>query len=420
MGEGRMKFIQASFSLEQQQGQGVGGRFVVGDSTALDWSALYDTVQMVYLDLPAFLETDVRFKVRIGTEGWLNDRPGHTLADESAAPILDRQAYVQWVKRLLMLAHSLLKNTGSVFVHTDPRMNAHVRLLLDEVFGQAQFVNEIVWRYQRGSQAKTHFSRRHDTIYLYGKSPDRYFSLDSVPQGKKRQKKNHLKRTVDERGRACRTLTVGDKTYTYYDDAPTFPDDVWDDVGTLAQKDIGRIGYPGEKSAALMERMVLSTTKRGDTVCDLLAGSGTLLACAAKLGRPFVGADVSPLAYMAARKRLGQTPCAYTASLETGGAAVSAQVMAGIGEYTVTLTDFSLEGRDIQGLQAVDQWAAGILRDGVFYAYEGWRRTKRTPEVALPAKVPQVRGKLAVLVVDIWGARHFFVQENEGASDLER
>ena len=113
-----------------------------------------------------------------------------------------------------------------------------------------------------------------------------------------------MKRFVDESGRVCFSIRSGGKLYTYYEDSPVYPTDVWTDIDHLQQRDRERVGYATQKPEALLRRIVLASSRPGDLVMDLFSGSGTTAAVAAALGRRFVAADASPFALYTLRARL--------------------------------------------------------------------------------------------------------------------
>ena len=120
-------------------------------------------VQMVYLDPPFNTSKKFDMKVRVGEKGYKTGSPALSLSayDDRWE---SREAYLSMMREALVLARGLLKKEGTIFLHIDSRMYAHLRLLMDEVFGESNFLNEIVWSYQTGGRAKTYFPRKHDTI----------------------------------------------------------------------------------------------------------------------------------------------------------------------------------------------------------------------------------------------------------------
>ena len=191
------------------------------------------------------------------------------------------------MKQTLLLSRELLKKEGTLFLHIDSRMYAHLRLLMDEVFGESNFLNEIIWSYQTGGRARSYFPRKHDVILFYARSRSYYFNLKAVPVARNESRSNHMRRAVDENGRSYRLIMSGGKEYRYYDDEPAYPGDVWDDISHLQQKDPQRTGYETQKPLKLLERIVSCSSQEGDLICDLFAGSGTSAVAAAGLNRRF-------------------------------------------------------------------------------------------------------------------------------------
>ncbi len=217
------------------------------------------------------------------------------------------EGYWAMLRELLRLAHALLAEDGSLYVHCDWRTSARMRLLLDEIFGPDRLVNELVWRYGLGNAAgRRSFARKHDTILFYAKS-DRYVfnRLRGPVTPAMAAKYCH----EDERGRYM--LSYGRKRYLQ-GGKPL--ESVWD-IPTLGPTAGERVGYPTQKPEALLERIVLASTNLGDLVADLCCGSGTTLAVAERLGRRWLGADTGSLAVQTARRRL----LAVRQSLASGG-----------------------------------------------------------------------------------------------------
>lgn len=253
------------------------------------------SVQLIYLDPP--FGTGDTFHIRLS--GGQKAEYAPVYADD-----LGRDAYLAWMRTILTGCHALLSGEGSLFLHIDYRMSAHLRLLLDEIFGASNFVNEIIWCYKSGGRSTNHFSRKHDTILFYRKSKRGYFNIEATGKPRGPEKRNHMKRAVAPDGRVSFSIRSGGKTYTYYEDTPIYPTDVWSDIEHLQQKDSERIGYATQKPEALLDRILLSASRPGDLVMDLFSGSGTTAAAAARLGRRFVAVDASPFALYALRARL--------------------------------------------------------------------------------------------------------------------
>ncbi len=217
---------------------------------------------------------------------------------------LGMDAYMALMRAVLAACRELLSDDGSIYLHIDYRMGARLRILMDEIFGEENFLNEIVWTYKSGGRALRHYSRKHDTILFYRKSPRVFFDIAAVGVPRGPQKRNNMKRTINEDGRVCFSIRSGGKTYTYYEDTPIYPSDVWDDIEHMHQRDPERTGFATQKPSALLRRMILASSREGDLVADFFSGSGTMAAVAAALSRRYLAVDSSPAAMCMLRRRL--------------------------------------------------------------------------------------------------------------------
>lgn len=204
----------------------------------------------------------------------------------------------------LSLCREALADDGSLYLHVDHRLSPHARLLMDEVFGEDRFMNEIIWAYQSGGRSRLHYSRKHDTILLYGKGKRALFLPEAVgvPRGEARS--NHMRRGVDEAGRAYSAIRSGGREYRYFDDELVPPGDVWTDIPHLQQRDPERTGYPTQKPLKLLERVLSASSREGDLAIDPFCGSGTTLMAAHRLGRRGFGVDSSPASLETVQKRI--------------------------------------------------------------------------------------------------------------------
>lgn len=409
----------------ESHGTGESGLLLKGDALSLSTRLVHEfsgQVQCLYIDPPFFTGDLFQHRMRVGQEGWLTGRHQIVLPAYNDR-FSSREIYLDFMREMITLAHQLLRDTGVFFLHIDYRTHAYLKILCDEIFGDQNMVNEIVWVYQTGGRAVKHFSRKHDTILFYKKSDDYRFDITQAPISRIENRDNHMRRQVDEHGRAYRTIKTGGKTYTYYDDDPAYPSDVWADVSHLQQKDPQRTGYDTQKPLRLLERIILTTTKPGDLVADLCCGSGTTLYAAAKNGRRFLGTDVGAGAVSVTRKRLLQQDFLLEWPCDLTGAELSGDVRPGLGFYEVTLSAFTLENAVEAGLKkipadfaigpldAVDQWSAGYIKEGVFITHAHAARLRHTPEIAPMLEVPMLLGQLAVEVIDILGRKSIWMWE---------
>lgn len=274
------------------------GRFILSTIQAAEEELRRDyteKIDLIYIDPP--FGTGDGFSVKL---------PGvrEKVKIPAYSDNLDTASYLAMMRTVLMLCHDLLKDTGSIYVHIDYRMSARIRLMLDDIFGENCFQNEIIWAYKSGGRSIRHYSRKHDNILFYRKSAKAYFDISSVGVPRGPMKRNNMKRTVDENGKLCFSIRSGGKTYTYYEDTPVYPSDVWADIEHMHQRDPERTGYATQKPEALLRRIISASCPEGGLVADFFGGSGTTAAVAAKLNRRYITVDASPASLGIIRKRL--------------------------------------------------------------------------------------------------------------------
>ena len=375
-------------------------------------------VQTIYLDPP--FNTGKRFEAHLsaGDAAYRSGR-GNVLAEAYDDRWPDREAYLSMIRETLTLCRELLCREGTLFLHCDSRSAAPLRLMLDEIFGEANFLNEIIWAYQSGGRSKAFFPRKHDTILFYARSRAYYFNLKAVPVGTNASRQNHMRKETDEEGRAYRAIRSGGKEYRYYDDDPVYPGDVWTDIPHLQQRDPERTGFETQKPLALLRRVLACSTQEGDLVCDLFSGSGTTAAAAQEMGRRFICTDGSALSVALTEKRLdgqkGKPPArgfAVEAPCVMDDAWAETVCYPAIASYTVFLKDFGspqAQESGLSGLDTVDRWAAGFLREGVFHCCASSARSRKSPSLAPSLEMPVYAGEPCVQITDTWGNRRFFL-----------
>lgn len=376
--------------------------------------------ELVYFDPPFF--TGKQFELKRKVERQTLTLPSYT----------DRWAsddFYRMMRTALEGARELLCDAGSLFVHIDYRTSAKMRLLLDEVFGESAFTNEIIWAYESGGRARNHFSRKHDVIYYYRKTPQAIWNPDTISVPRSGARDNHMKRQADEDGRTYRSIRSAGKEYRYYDDERVCPGDVWADISHLQQQDPERTGFETQKPLKLLERIVSCASNPGGLVVDLFAGSGTTLRAAQALGRAFVGVDISELSMQLCRKRLAD-----------GGVRVlhgaSAAEADEPGEFSFDIRQTPHSNRDLSAPEEADAFevtlrafrpraASAKLGEalaelsplgGVFYWALG--RMERGAFVTAVSEHAPISGKLAMrcakdtqpalLISDVVGNTHFW------------
>ena len=391
----------------------VKGMFCLGDAIermeALmpDWEG---KIKLIYMDPPFMTGDRFYMRVRLGEAEWQRGKGSYAL--ESFADRQSREDYLAMMRRVLELSRRLLSEEGMIFVHLDYRAHPHVRLLMDELFGEENLLNEIIWVYQSGGRSIHHFSRKHDVILFYRKSDKYDFNIDAVKAPREKPRTSHMRRHVDPDGRVYRSIRSGGRVYTYYDDDPIAPTDVWQDLAHLQQKDPERTGFDVQKPLSLLDRIVKCASRPGDWVLDPFAGSATTLEAAKLNGRNFIGIDRSPLTLNIARRRLRGADYRIFLDDKIPTSVCSAAVHAGVGFYHVVLEDFStsIDGlpEGIEPLDIVDNWSVGYLRDEGYQVMAEFARSKREGALRRELAVPAYLGELALCVGDIAGGSHYF------------
>ena len=393
---------------EIHEGAGASGRFLLVDvREGLD--RLLEThagqIKLIYLDPP--IQTGERFvmRVRVGEKEWKSGRG--TLALPTFADSLSREEFLGMMRDVLTRCRMLLREDGMLFLHIDYRTHPYLRLMLDEIFGEDNFLNEIIWVYQSGGRSLKHFSRKHDVILFYRRSAAYDFNVEAVMAPPAEPRTNHMRRHVDPDGRVYRSIRVGERVYTYYDDDPVAPTDVWNDLSHLQQRDPERTGYDTQKPLSLLDRIVRCGSREGDTVLDPFAGSSTALEAAKRLDRNFIGIDLCPMTLNIARRRLQGAAYALEYPPFSGEPVCKASAAPGVGFYHVNLQRFELEpgllDREFRGLEGVDNWSVGYIRDGEYHAMAEAARTKRSPELPAALDAPAYAGQLAICISDVSG-----------------
>ena len=266
-------------------------------------------------------------------------------------------AYALFMGRRLVELHRVLKSTGSIYLHCDPTASHYLKMLMDAVFGDANFRNEITWVRSVPHNDARRFGRSHDTILFYGRSDSAEFYPQYVPQ-KASSVKAHYREDENGRmyqltsliapgGRGSRPLygfggfernwrftqenmaaleSKGrirhepgklPRRIQYLDESKgALIQDHWGDINPINSMAKERLGYPTQKPEALLERIINTSSAEGDIVLDPFCGCGTAADAAAKLGRGYLGIDVSAIAVRVMEQRLASrggsaTPVVY-------------------------------------------------------------------------------------------------------------
>lgn len=213
----------------------------------------------------------------------------------------DMMAYLAMMAVRLIELHRVLKPTGSLYLHCDPTASHYLKMLLDGVFGGGNFQNEIVWSYRRWPAKAKCFQRMHDTILMYSKrdGSQTFNTLLEAPSvsSMKRWKGKTQKVTFDDTGKRNPTIEVDS------DSDGVAMNAVWP-ISIIAPVAKERLGYPTQKPLALLERIIAASSNPGDVVLDPFCGCGTAVDAAQKLGRQWIGIDVTHLSIGLIERRM--------------------------------------------------------------------------------------------------------------------
>ena len=326
------------------------------------------SVDLIYLDPP--FNSNRTYAAPIGSEAagaafkdtWTLDdvdQAWHGLiADEEPAlyRIIDAagfahgkgmKSYLIMMSVRLLEMRRLLNSTGSIYLHCDPTASHYLKMVMDAVFGQDNFRNEITWRRTTAHSDSTRYGRNTDTILFYTRSRSRTWNIQYQPYDEKYKARFRFKdpdgrayadydltakglsgggyeyqykgalslwrvpletmKRLDSEGRLHFTRTGGIRRKRYLDEMQGRPAQaLWDDIDSINSQSRERIGYPTQKPLALLERIIGASTNPGDMVLDPFAGCATACVAAEKLERQWVSIDLSPLAYNLVQARFAR------------------------------------------------------------------------------------------------------------------
>lgn len=306
--------------------------------------------QLVYIDPPFGSKADYKKSIKIRGLQITSDQS--SFEEKQYGDIWTNDEYLQFMYERLILLKELMSDTSSVYVHCDWHKSAQLKLVLDEIFGPDNFMNEIIWQKIRVSKSQSdNFGNVHDTILCYKKSPSVIFNKQYKKHSEDRLK-THYNNFDEEKGQyyqladftqtgqgtakdfgehgvleppagkhwiwSQEKITQGLKdnliVFTsggrprvkrYLDlDKGTPMDDMWSDIFPVNSQADERTDYPTQKPETLIERIISAGSNPGDIVFDCFMGSGTTQAVAMKLGRRFIGADINLGAIQTTTKRL--------------------------------------------------------------------------------------------------------------------
>lgn len=270
-------------------------------------------VDLVYIDPPFASGADYAKKVYIRrnplvakaiqkAEQELEDDELKAFEEKMYGDIWDKEKYLNWMYENLMAIRSVMSENASIYVHLDYHIGHYVKILLDEIFGEDNFRNEIIWHYYNKMQGNVNrFASNHDTIYFYSKAP--IFIFNPIKESRDKAT-TQIKRIWDKTSQKLVNAKDAKGKVIYIESTEKSIDDVWR-LSMLQPADkVEPVGYATQKPEALLERIIKASSNEGMIVADFFGGSGVTAAVANKLNRKFIHTDININSIQTARDRL--------------------------------------------------------------------------------------------------------------------
>lgn len=271
------------------------------------------TVDLVYIDPPFASGADYAKKVYVRrnpkvaeairqAELELDIEELKVFEEKMYGDVWDKERYLNWMYENLMAIKSVMSDTASIYVHLDYHVGHYVKILLDEIFGEDNFRNEIVWHYYNKMQGNVNrFASNHDIIFIYSKSD----SFSFLPIKELREEKTkQIKRIWDKEKQKLVNEKDENGKVIYIETEEKTIDDVWR-LPMLQPADKEEpVDYSTQKPEALLERVIKASSKDGMVVADFFGGSGVTATVAHKLNRRFIHGDVNINSIQTVRDRL--------------------------------------------------------------------------------------------------------------------
>lgn len=278
-------------------------------------------VDLVYIDPPFASGADYAKKVYIrrnpklaeklaAAEQQLNSEDLRAFEETMYGDIWNKEAYLNWMYENLMAIKSVMSDTASIYMHLDWHIGHYVKILMDEVFGEERFINELVWHYNKFAGKATGYHSNHDVIYYYSLTEDSIFNKIRVEVDKPRKQTG---RVWDSKLKKAVQAKDEEGNLIYYDQTDKGVDDTWNDIPLInpMAKERIEIDYATQKPEALLERIIKASSNEGMIVADFFGGSGVTAKVAHGLGRRFVHCDVGVNSIQTVRDRLQEAGASF-------------------------------------------------------------------------------------------------------------
>ena len=256
--------------------------------------SLRGKVDLIYIDPPFDSKADYRTKVVL-PDVEVEQRP--TVFEQFAYSDMwhnGTASYLEMITPRLILMRELLSDTGSIYVHLDWHVGHYVKIVMDEIFGKENLINEIIWCYSGPTPIKTAFARKHDVIFSFSKSQNYYFIGDYIKH----------KSGVHNTGQVFGATDGNAEKVKELEERGKLLEDWWVDIYTADRIRSEQVGYATQKPSKLLERIIKASCPENGLIADFNGGSGTTAAVAERLGRRWITSDIGKPACMIMRKRL--------------------------------------------------------------------------------------------------------------------
>lgn len=280
-------------------------------------------VDLVYIDPPFASGADyaktvyIRKNPKIATtiqkaEETLDIEELRTFEEKMYGDVWNKEAYLNWMYENLIAIKSVMSDNASIYVHLDWHIGHYVKILMDEIFGEDNFVNEIIWHTQAGTAPVNGFAKKHDVIYFYKKGSENIFNLIRFAV-----KDESIYPYVDEDGRKYR-MSGNNNATKYYADEGRKADDVWTWLDTKTNN-IGQVfhalpeytEYNTQKPESLLNRIISASSNEEMVVADFFGGSGVTAKVANDLNRKFIHCDIGTNSIETTRDRLKEAGASF-------------------------------------------------------------------------------------------------------------
>ena len=272
-------------------------------------------INLIYIDPPFDSKADYSHKmtIPINPSPLAGEGKGEGLEFTKEPSVIERLAYkdtwaggtdsyLDMLYPRLQLMKRLLAEDGSIYVHLDWHVGHYVKVMMDEVFGKENFVNEIVWCYTGPRKTPKAFSKKHDILLLYSKTSGYKFNQLTIPH------KSGLHDTgkVETFGRVRKEQIPEEQIeeIKMLEERGKTLEDWWIDIWATERYRSELLGYDTQKPAGLLERIIKASSNEGGLVADFFCGSGTTLAVAEKLNRCWIGCELGKVGIQVTRARL--------------------------------------------------------------------------------------------------------------------